>query len=64
MIGTSCDPYVIVCVGKECQETKSIKKNINPEWNRVFHFRQSAHSSPDEITFKLKDRNSILPDIL
>lgn len=63
-IGTSCDPYVIVCVGKECQETGPVKKNVNPEWNKTFYFKTSSGSKVEEITFQIKDKNTVRRGIL
>ena len=52
----SCDPFVVVKLGKDEFTTRHFEKNSNPEWNQVFAFsKDEIESSVIEVTVTVRD---------
>ena len=60
------DPYCKVLVGKKRQKTKTIEKNLNPQWDETFHFTskefRSCMKSSKHIIFELRDKDIFSAD--
>lgn len=52
----SSDPYVVVKVGSDEQQTPHAEKNLNPDWNSTLDFFLAAR--PKGILFNVKDRDT------
>ncbi|KAL6552866.1 Protein C2-DOMAIN ABA-RELATED 4 [Orobanche hederae] len=52
---TSSDPYVVIKMGKQKLKTRTVKKNLNPEWNEELTLSISDSNVP--ITLKVYDKD-------
>lgn len=57
----SSDLYVVAILGDQKQETRSIKKNLNPRWNETFHMLV-PQSQPPLLLLKVYDKDLVKDD--
>ena len=64
----SSDPYLKLSFGGKTFETKTIKKNLNPEWNEEFKLEHVLHTQPITVEMwdhdKLGSNDKIYPNTL
>lgn len=59
MFGGKSDPYVIVKLGEEKFKTKTMKNNLNPEFNEEFTFQWNQK---DDLLLDVMDKDMISKD--
>lgn len=60
LLGGKSDPYVLIKLGEEHFKTKTIKNNLNPEFNEEFTFHK--WNRQDDILLDVMDKDLISKD--
>ena len=62
LLGGKSDPYVVVRLGKEKFKTKTVKNNLNPEYDEDFTLVWNHELDDDKLCFDVMDKDLLSKD--